>query len=167
MVRGRKTKTITPPHSQRSEIEFPEEHRVKRLVLGNGVVHDSHESWLLRERGVIFLWEVWRMGHVSTRTADQGLQGPANNVTELKRLSRGLVPTVERNGLAVILRESFPKIALTQMSPTNPNIDVFFFSIFHHTSHVCFLVLIFLVSRFFLVSHGFPHSPVGMTMHWL
>ena len=39
-------------------------HRVKRLVLGNGVVRHSHVSWL---------WEVWRTEHVSTKTADEGL----------------------------------------------------------------------------------------------
>ena len=32
----------TSTQRQRSEIESPEEHRVKSLVLGNGAAHDSH-----------------------------------------------------------------------------------------------------------------------------
>ena len=45
---------------QMSEMESLEEHRVKRLVLGNGVVHDSHESLLLR--GIVFCGKcgAWR-----------------------------------------------------------------------------------------------------------
>ena len=30
--------------TQRKRIESPEDDRVKRLLLGNGLVHDSHES---------------------------------------------------------------------------------------------------------------------------
>ena len=59
-----------------SEIESPDEHRVKRLVLVNGVVHHSHDSWLLVHH---FMWDKWRMEHVSTETADEGLHGRAQN----------------------------------------------------------------------------------------
>ena len=36
----------------RNERESPEEHHVSKVVLGNGVVHHSHETWLLR--GITF-----------------------------------------------------------------------------------------------------------------
>ena len=60
---------------QRHEFESPEEDHIKKLVLVNGVVHHSHESWLLR--AIIFCGEVWRVGHVSAETADEGLYEPA------------------------------------------------------------------------------------------
>ena len=65
---------IAPPHKgPESEIGSLEEHFVKEIGAGNGVVRDSHESWYR------FLWEVWRLGHVIAETVDEGLQGPAQN----------------------------------------------------------------------------------------
>ena len=64
-----------PTQRQRNEFESLEEHYAKKLVLGNGVVHHSHESWLLRS--IIICWEGWRMAHVSAETADEGLFEPA------------------------------------------------------------------------------------------
>ena len=61
----------TSTQRERNDIEPLQEHRVQESVLGNGVVHHSHESWSFRE--------VWRMKHVSTKNADQNLIAPAQN----------------------------------------------------------------------------------------
>ena len=45
-------------------------HHVKKLVLGSGVVHHSHETWLFR--GIIFFGKSGSWG-TSAPTADEGL----------------------------------------------------------------------------------------------
>ena len=68
-----------------SEIQPPEERRVKRLVLGNAVAATS-----LGCCGASF--SVGRVAHVNTKTADQGLRGlPKTRVTETKRFWKSLV----------------------------------------------------------------------------
>ena len=53
---------------QRNEHESLEEHHVKKLVLGSGVAHQSHESCVSRAS-----LSVGRMEHVSAEIADEGL----------------------------------------------------------------------------------------------
>ena len=73
---------------QMSKIELPEEQPVERLVLGNGVVHDSHESWLLRAS---FSGKCGAWGTSAPRLLNKACKGLIETrVTELKRLWTGL-----------------------------------------------------------------------------
>ena len=73
------------------EHELPEEHHVNKLVLGNGVVHHSHETWLMR--GITFCGMCGAWGTSAPRLLTKAWTSlPKTRASELKRLSKGLEP---------------------------------------------------------------------------
>ena len=67
------------------------EHEVNKLLLGSGVVHRSHETWLLR--GITFCGKCVAWGTSAQRLLTKACTNlPKTRASELKRLSKGLQP---------------------------------------------------------------------------